>query len=814
MPLKKYNTAGAILANLNPASATSTTTTTNTTTTAQMSPSPSVSTSTSSSPPEVIKYLNNTNQQQQQQQMNLATQMSSLVDAIEKHAAVCVSVSESSGSASDTISRQPNCSSTQLPAQIKTRLYALFCQIEQEFDALYAENMRLASQLKKQSAELDCSTTTNTNQNNDDEDALNETKTNNMLNSANLNTSLKQPSNAAHLPKSNTQQTNTNTNHTLTSSMSIPSGLSANQSITSNPTNIVATSSNPTAATAAKSALFTSKSRINNLSFPKFKPNAREFIMQSIKNTSAQIVNKTQNNALQSKLQCSLSGHTDGIWDINVQAVPSHLINNSNFKPSQTNINLLIGTASADSTARLWFLNSQPNQTTSNANTSLSSPAGSGTTPPPHTSSLISSGFCVQQYCGHSGSVNSLRFHPRFFTDATNLILTASGDCQAHIWQSVLSPFHDSLESTSDVVLNYSNCYSIATSLLANQPQQHQTLSPTSSVSPVLMPNSHYQELFSNIATIRSPIKRFEGHTDTLIAAEWFPDGEFIATGSWDRSANIYNVETGKILCNLQHDDYLTNINIHKTQKIILTSSKDCTFKIWDFRDPICSVNVYQGHSRSVNSAIFVNEDKIATSSDDQTLKLWDLRIMRSPLFTINVNSGVNRICTMTNFTSSDTINETLLCLPLDNRDIKIYNLQGERLLRLPRTNRVGHRRLVTSLASYSNLLLSASFDKQINCWSLDSNPSSKSSKLAVSNKENDQLTSSTSEQMSHLVSSPSANTSSSAQLMSCLNGQSPVSSKQQNFSSAVPPPLAHITNNSANTSTKGINSLSKFIKI
>jgi WD40 repeat protein len=312
------------------------------------------------------------------------------------------------------------------------------------------------------------------------------------------------------------------------------------------------------------------------------------------------------------------------------------------------------------------------------------------------------------------------------------------------------------------------------------------------------------------LATIRSPIKRFEGHQDTLIAAEWFPDGELIATGSWDRSANIYNVETGKMLCNLQHDDYLTNVNIHNTHKIILTSSKDCTFKIWDFRDPICSVNVYQGHSRSVNSAVFVNEDKIATSSDDQTLKLWDLRIMRSPLFTINVNSGVNRICTM-------TTDDTYICLPLDNRDIKVYNLQGERVLRLPRTNRIGHKRLVTSLASCGNLLVSASFDKQINCWSFDSNSQTAKSSKMIHNKENDQLE-------HQLFSSPTTPVSASNNGLIMNSNTSPLSVYKPQ--STVPTlAMTNLTNNgnsnnnvnmsSGTTASKGLNNtLSKFIKI
>ncbi len=169
---------------------------------------------------------------------------------------------------------------------------------------------------------------------------------------------------------------------------------------------------------------------------------------------------------------------------------------------------------------------------------------------------------------------------------------------KAHIWQCVLSPVNDSLESTSEVVLNYNNCYSFATNSQYNSfngfgsppPLSHLLSSPASQVPP-----TNYKELISNTPVIRSPIMRYEGHTDVCIAADWFPDGELLATASWDRSANVYNVETGKVLCTLQHDDMLTNVNIHTSQKIILTSSKDTTFKVWDFRDPICSVNVYQG---------------------------------------------------------------------------------------------------------------------------------------------------------------------------------------------------------------------------
>lgn len=224
----------------------------------------------------------------------------------------------------------------------------------------------------------------------------------------------------------------------------------------------------------AKSALLSSKSRINNLSFPKFKPpNAREFILQSLKNTSAQMSSggTTSSGASSSgggggmsvtssnggsgglynpKLETSmLEAHKDGIWDISCIAVPSHLFTSPPIGPANNhrNLNLLVGTASADSTARLWYFNQHQ----------LGGGGGGGGNNHHRTT-----GFCVQEYCGHAGSVNSIRFHPRFFSHATNLIVTASGDCQAHIWQCVLSPISDSLESKSELVLNYNNCLSIA----------------------------------------------------------------------------------------------------------------------------------------------------------------------------------------------------------------------------------------------------------------------------------------------------------------------------------------------------------------
>jgi WD40 repeat protein len=130
--------------------------------------------------------------------------------------------------------------------------------------------------------------------------------------------------------------------------------------------------------------------------------------MQSIKNTSAQIVNKAQNHNsnLVPKHQATLNKHRDGIWDINCISIPNHLLNNINHvnyneKNFNVNYNLLIGTASADTTARLWYLNSLSQQQANHTQNQLS---------PIHhpnisiqTQQMVSTAFCIQEYCGHTG---------------------------------------------------------------------------------------------------------------------------------------------------------------------------------------------------------------------------------------------------------------------------------------------------------------------------------------------------------------------------------------------------------------------------
>lgn len=79
---------------------------------------------------------------------------------------------------------------------------------------------------------------------------------------------------------------------------------------------------------------------------------------------------------------------------------------------------------------------------------------------------------------------------------------------------------------------------------------------------------------------------------------------------------------------------------------------------------------------RFFSKCITLKKFQIVSGSDDRTARIWDLRNMRSPVATIQSDSAVNRLAVSAN---------GLLAIPFDNRNVRIYDMSGQRAGRLPR---------------------------------------------------------------------------------------------------------------------------------
>ena len=284
----------------------------------------------------------------------------------------------------------------------------------------------------------------------------------------------------------------------------------------------------------------------------------------------------------------------------------------------------------------------------------------------------------VATYTGHQGcSVNCVKFHPKY-----DLLITAAGDSGSHIWRP-----------------NYEQIFAQRSS------------DPEDKDSP------------DEGQAIKQPIVELSGHSNVVVGCDWLSTVDQCVTASWDRNANLYDLHTGELVMQLMgHDQELTDVAAHPSSPLVVTSSHDTTFRLWDFRESIHSVCVFQGHSERVNSTAFLGNDKVVSGSDDRTAKVWDLKNMRSPLANIHVESPINKLA----------VSQNLMAIPLENRNVRVYDGSGARVCRLPRSH---HERMVTcasfaptaSAATSLTQLFTCAFDRKVCWWSLTAEKSEKS---------------------------------------------------------------------------------------
>ena len=116
-----------------------------------------------------------------------------------------------------------------------------------------------------------------------------------------------------------------------------------------------------------------------------------------------------------------------------------------------------------------------------------------------------------------------------------------------------------------------------------------------------------------------------KGHTDPVWSAAFSPDGKRVATASLDRTARLWDAETGKQIAVLQaHAGAVRSAAFSPDGKRVATAFDDGTARLWD-AETGKQIAVLQAHAGAVNSAAFSPDGKrVATASFDGTARLWN----------------------------------------------------------------------------------------------------------------------------------------------------------------------------------------------
>jgi WD40 repeat protein len=121
-------------------------------------------------------------------------------------------------------------------------------------------------------------------------------------------------------------------------------------------------------------------------------------------------------------------------------------------------------------------------------------------------------------------------------------------------------------------------------------------------------------------------LQELVGHTQSVLAIAFAPDGLTLASSSSDGSVRIWDTKTGKSLRTLQgHKKSVLAIAFAPDGQRLASVSDDNTVRIWELRSESAASKVIKGHAAAVQAVSFSPDGKLlASGSLDLSVRIWD----------------------------------------------------------------------------------------------------------------------------------------------------------------------------------------------
>jgi len=219
-------------------------------------------------------------------------------------------------------------------------------------------------------------------------------------------------------------------------------------------------------------------------------------------------------------------------------------------------------------------------------------------------------------------------------------------------------------------------------------------------------------------------------HKENVNSANFSPDGKKIVTTSYDNTAKIWDTESGKLLHDLiGHDSNVVSANFSPNGKMIVTASWDKTAKIWDSKSGKLLHDLTK-HTGPVNLANFSPNSEMIITASDKTIKIWkskngklfhNLTRRNTDIRLVNFSPDSKRIVTVSidkkvKFTPFDRSRNVTVSI---DEKVKIWDTESGKLLHLL----IGHARTInsTNFSLDGKRIITASDDKTAKIWDTES---------------------------------------------------------------------------------------------
>ncbi len=111
-------------------------------------------------------------------------------------------------------------------------------------------------------------------------------------------------------------------------------------------------------------------------------------------------------------------------------------------------------------------------------------------------------------------------------------------------------------------------------------------------------------------------------HNSMVNAISFSPDGRFLATASWDRTARVWEVARGRQVTSFTHENGVESVTFSPDGRFLATASWDHTAGVWEISSNRQIARLT--HESGVTGIIFSPNGKyVATASGDGTAGVW-----------------------------------------------------------------------------------------------------------------------------------------------------------------------------------------------
>ena len=153
--------------------------------------------------------------------------------------------------------------------------------------------------------------------------------------------------------------------------------------------------------------------------------------------------------------------------------------------------------------------------------------------------------------------------------------------------------------------------------------------------SPPHLSNPESREIGETAAVRCKSLFTLKAHEKDINSLDISPNDRFLASGSQDKTAKVYEIEYSmgpargsfKLIGTCKgHKRGVWCVKFGRHEKVLATASGDKTVKLWSLSDFTC-VKTFEGHANSVLRVDFLSEgQQLVSSGSDGLVKIWNVR--------------------------------------------------------------------------------------------------------------------------------------------------------------------------------------------